>query len=89
MALNITELELVTVQGDYVTADLLIWRRYRCPTPGLVEAMLDLNPELSRIHRETPFIPPGTEVRIPIDPDLLAQRPKPVETVTLYGRVKT
>src|SRR5919198_997978 len=35
MALNITEFELVTVQGDYVTADLLIWRRYRCPTPGL------------------------------------------------------
>jgi hypothetical protein len=55
----------------------------------LVEAMLDVNPQLSRIHRETPFIPPGTEVRIPIDPDLLAQRPKPVETATLYGRVKT
>ena len=87
MALNITGFELITIQGEYVTADLLLWRRYRTKTPGLVEAMLDLNPQIARVHRETPFLPVGLQVRIPIDPDLLAQRPKPQKTITLYGRI--
>ena len=87
MALNITGFELITVQGDRITADLLLWRRYRGPTPGLVEAMLDLNPQIARAHRESPFLPLGMQVRIPIDLDLLSRRPKPVKTITVYGRV--
>lgn len=72
----VTSFELVEVQGDGVTADLLVWRRYMRPAPGILEIMLDSNPQLAYVHRYTPFIPPGTYVRIPIDSDLLAGRPK-------------
>jgi phage tail protein X len=81
----ITGYEFFTVEGDYITADLIVWRRYRARTPGLVERMLDDNPRLAKLHRESPFLPLGTQVRIPIDPDLLAMRPRPTEYVILYG----
>lgn len=77
--------ELVTVAGDYIAADLLVWRRYRRRAPGILEALLDANPHLAVIHRETPFLPVGTEVKIPIDSDLLSGRPQPVEYVKIYG----
>lgn len=72
----VTSFELVQVSGEGVTADLLVWRRYLRRAPGILEIMLDANPQLAYVHRYTPFIPPGTYVRIPIDPDLLAGRPK-------------
>jgi phage tail protein X len=78
--------ELLTVAGAYVTADLLVWRRYRTSAPGIVERLLDDNPHLAKLHRESPFLPVGTELRIPIDPEILGGRPRPVEFVTLYGR---
>lgn len=81
----IRDYETVTIAGDGITADLLVWRRYRVRAPGILEALLDANPHLAAIHRETPFIPVGTEVRIPIDPDVLAGRAQPVEYVKLYG----
>jgi phage tail protein X len=81
----ITGYELITVQGDLVTADLLVWRRYRYRARGIVEALLDLNPHLSRVHRVGPFIPPGVQVRIPIDPVILANSPKRRPTITLWG----
>lgn len=74
----VTSYELIVVAGDFITADVLIWRRYRRPTPGMVERLIDDNPHLSIVHRTTPFIPPGVQVRIPIDPDILAGSPKPV-----------
>ena len=77
--------DLLLVQGDYITADLILWRRYRAPTFGLVERMLDDNPRMAKIHRETPFLPVGTMVRIPFDPDLMAQRPRAPEKVILFG----
>ena len=81
--------ELVSVAGDYIAADLLVWRRYRQRAPGILELLLDANPHLAVIHRTTPFLPVGTEVRIPIDPDLLTGRPAPVEFVQIYGRRNT
>jgi phage tail protein X len=77
------------VEGDNITVDLLVWRRYRIPTAGtrLVEIMLDLNPHLAKVHRSSPFIPPGTQIRIPIAPDLIAGRPGFVRTMTAYGEV--
>lgn len=72
----VTSYELIQVAGDFVTADDIVWRRYRCRSTGIVEKLLDANPQLSFVHRYTPFIPPGTYVRIPIDPDILAGKPQ-------------
>lgn len=85
----VTGFELITVQGENITADLLVWRRYRRRAPGIVEHLLDTNPHLARVHREGPFIPVGVQVRIPIDPVMLAGAPKPVTTKTLWGDVLT
>ncbi len=76
----ITGYELFRVMGAYVTADLLVWNRYKKRAPGILEALLDANPQLSVVHRSTPFIPPGTYVRIPIDHALIRGRPPAVNT---------
>jgi len=81
----ITSYELYVVTTDYVTADLICWRRYGRPAPGIVEAMLDANPQLAYIHRSTPFIPPGVYVRVPIDPALLAGRGQVQQITNLWG----
>ncbi|RZN13904.1 tail protein X [Bradyrhizobium sp. Leo121] len=73
----VTSYELVTVTGDFVTADLLVWRRYKTPAYGIVEKLLDANPHLARLHKQSPFLPVGTQVRIPIDSDILRGRPQP------------
>lgn len=73
----VTGFELFRVTTEYTTADLLCWRRYRRRAPGIVEIFLDTNPQLSIVHRQTPFIPPGTVVRMPIDPDLILGKPPP------------
>lgn len=79
--------DLVTVQGDNVTADLLVWRRYKMPTRGVLEAMLACNPHLSLLHKTSPFLPVGTQVRIPIDPDVLRGMPQATKTNYVYGRI--
>lgn len=66
--------ELWSVETEYVTADLIIWKRYKNRAQGMVELMLDANPQLAYVHRFTPFIPVGVVVRVPIDPDLIAGR---------------
>lgn len=81
--------ELVSVAGEFITADVLVWRRYRRRAPGILELLLDANPHLAPIHRETPFLPVGTEVRIPIDSDLLRGRPPRVEFIQIYGQRPT
>ncbi len=81
----ITSYDLVTISGDYITVDLIVWRRYRVRAPGIVEAMLDCNPHLALLHKQSPFIPTGTQIRIPIDPDILANAPKPKKTIQLWG----
>ena len=73
----VTGFELYQVMGDYVTADLIVWKRYRQFAPGIVEIMLDSNPQLAYAHRFGPFIPSGTYVRVPIDPDMVLGIPPP------------
>jgi len=68
--------ELVQVTSQFVTADFIIWKKYRRKALGMVEAMLDANPQLSFVHRTTPFIPVGTYVRVPIDSSLLLGKPQ-------------
>jgi phage tail protein X len=72
----ITGFELWQVASEYVTADLIVWKRYRNKAIGIVETMLDANPQLAFCHRVSPFIPVGTFVRVPIDPDLIAGKPQ-------------
>lgn len=81
----VTGFELVTVQGDYVTVDLLVWRRYKIPAPGILETLLDSNPHLARLHAQSCFLPIGTQIRIPIDPDILRDRPPPLQIKNIYG----
>lgn len=68
---NVDHHELYVVQGDYATVDLIVWQRYRRRAPGVVERTLEDNPHLSVAHRTSPFVPPGTFLRLPIDTSLL------------------
>lgn len=83
----VTEYELVTVQGDNITVDLLVWRRYKIPAYGIVEHLLDANPHLALLHKQSCFLPIGTQVRIPIDVDIMKGRPPPQIVRTFFGRV--
>lgn len=56
--------ESYVTDGDGLSVDLIVWRRYRRKTPGLVEAVLDMNPGLADLG---PLLPRGTKIIIPID----------------------
>jgi phage tail protein X len=55
--------ETVTVESEGVTVPRIVWRRFRRPMPGLVEAVLDANPGLAALGA---YLPVGTVVRLPI-----------------------
>jgi phage tail protein X len=80
----ITGFELHKVTSDYVTADLIIWKRYRARAPGMVELMLDANPQLAYVHRFSPFIPVGVYIRVPIDPALVLGKPPTLPQDSLW-----
>ncbi len=61
--------ETIKVAGEGITVDLLIWRRFRKPQPGLVEQVLALNPGLAGLG---PNLPVGTPVILPVIPDATA-----------------
>lgn len=56
-------IETIVVKGDFITVPLLVWRRFRRPMPGLVEAIYSLNHELAE---SGPYIPVGTSIKIPV-----------------------
>ena len=80
----ITGFELVQVSSDYVSVDLIVWKRYRTFAKGIVELMMDANPQLAHVHRISPFIPVGTYVRVPIDPSLVIGRPPSLPQDSLW-----
>jgi len=82
---TVTSYDLVTVGSDNVTADLILWRRYRNRAPKMLERLLDDNPHLAKCHRYSPFLPVGTQVRIPIDYEILSGMPQVKSTVVLWG----
>ena len=86
--MTISSYDLVTVSADYITAYIIVWKRYRMPAYGITERLLDDNPHLARLHKDSPFLPVGTQVRVPIDLDILKGRPQPRTTITLYGKIK-
>lgn len=56
--------ETYRLDGDALPLDLIVWRRYRRQTPGLVEAILDMNQGLAA---QGPLIARGTTIKMPID----------------------
>lgn len=56
-------LQILTVVGDNLTLDLILWRRDRRLVPGIVEQTLALNPGLADLG---PILPPGTVIRLPV-----------------------
>ncbi|PWT74801.1 MAG: hypothetical protein C5B60_06280 [Chloroflexi bacterium] len=74
--------------SEFMTCDLIVWKRYRQRSTGIVEKMLDANPQLSWGHRTSPFIPVGTVIRMPIDPTLIIGKPPSLPTDSLWTDVK-
>lgn len=56
-------IENVVVKGDFLTVPLIVWRRFRRPMPGLVEAIYKMNRELAE---SGPYLPIGTTFKMPI-----------------------
>lgn len=55
--------ERVTIEGEFITVSLIVWRRFHRPMPGLVEQILDLNPGLGECGT---FLPLGTTFDLPV-----------------------
>jgi phage tail protein X len=79
--------ETVRIKGEEITPDLLIWRRYKRPAPGVLEAFLAKNPQAHAALRSGPYLAVGEVVFLPIDPDILNGRPANVPVVRLWGTV--
>lgn len=56
-------IETVTVEGDGLCVSTIVWRRFKRPMPGLVEAIYDLNPGLADLGQTLPV---GTSFEMPI-----------------------
>ena len=83
--MTVSSYDVVTVGSDYITADIILWRRYRNRARKMIEVLMDHNPHLAKIHRYSPFLPVGTQVRIPIDYDALSGSPQPKNSIVLWG----
>ena len=55
--------EVLTVPQEQMTLDLLLWRRFKQETPGLVEKVYELNPGIASLGM---FLPVGTKVTVEI-----------------------
>lgn len=58
-------METVTIAGDGISLDLLLWRRYGAAGQALLTEALTLNPGLAALGV---FLPPGTPVTLPTLP---------------------
>lgn len=77
MSINV---ERITVTGDGIALDLLLWRRFQRHRAGLVERVLDANPRIADLG---PILPVGTVVTVPIDAPELSPPKRPA--VRLWG----
>jgi phage tail protein X len=80
--------ELVTVGSDFRTVDNIVWRRYRTVAIGVFERTLDDNPHLAKLHKFSPFLPVGTQLRIPIYPNILAGAVQAKQMIRWWEPVK-
>jgi P2-like prophage tail protein X len=67
--------EAITVKGDFISVDLLAWRKFKDHRNGFVERVLDTNPGLADLG---PILPVGTKVVIPLDAPELKPAERPV-----------
>lgn len=72
-------MEIVTIRGDGITLDLLLWRIHGVRGQDLVEVALELNPGVADAG---PVLALGTVVRIP---QLPAQARPEQPLITLFG----
>lgn len=70
--------EIITIKGEGISLDLLLWRKFGVRGRELVEVTLSLNPGLAALG---PFLPLGTVVVVP---PLPAVSTTPVKLVTLF-----
>lgn len=56
--------ETIIIRDDQATVDLILYRRFKRPMPGLFERVLDLNRDVAEFG---PFLPVGFALVIPID----------------------
>lgn len=70
-----SRVETLTVKGDHITLDLLLWRRFRDHRSGFVERVFDMNPGLADLGA---VLPVGTRVLIPLDAPELRPPERPV-----------
>lgn len=71
--------ETMTIRGEGISVDLLLWRKYGVRGRSLVETMLADNPGLAEAG---PFIPPG---RVVVIPDLPTASTADVRRVSLFS----
>lgn len=80
----VTSYEIVRISGDNITPSLLVWRRYKRPAPGMLGLFLDINPQLARALGESPYLPVGVLVKIPIDDEILSGKRRFQGSVPLW-----
>lgn len=72
--------ETLEVNQDFMTLDLLLWRRFGIEQAGRVENTLELNQDLAR---GGPFLPVGTRVEVEL-PELVDSA-APIKVLRLWG----
>lgn len=78
--------ETVRIRGEGIAPDLLIWRRYKMPSPLMLELMLDRNPQIMEDLAVGPYLAVGRIIHVPIDRDILEDRPVQAPSINLFGR---
>jgi hypothetical protein len=77
--------EATVIEGDNITPSLLVWRRYKRPAAGVLENLLDMNPDLVEGLSQSPYLPVGAIVRVPIDQAAISGAPQSIKQATLWG----
>jgi len=72
-------MDAVTIRGEGITLDLLLWRIHGVRGQHLVEVAFELNPGLAALG---PVLPLGTVVKIPPMPQAVRA---PAPLITLFG----
>ncbi|GAA5665137.1 hypothetical protein Brsp07_03640 [Brucella sp. NBRC 14130] len=73
-------MQTVTIKGEGITLDLLLWRTYGVRGRGLLERALSLNVGMARLGT---VIPMGTEIILPDLPPVNVGQTR--EVVSLFG----
>lgn len=76
-------MERYVVESEGITLSQLCWRRFRRPTSGIVEAVLDAN-DNQGLAALGPYLPVGTVVFIPADIEVDEQAVDDEDFVTLW-----